>query len=76
MLSGLLNSPGAVTVNIEIMRAFVRLRVFLETHRNLASKLEDLERRHEHKFEIVFEAIRQLSTRDEPKRRKIGFETG
>ena len=76
MLSSVLRSRRAIEVNIEIMRAFVRLGHFLSTHQDLAGKLAALERRHEHKFEIVFEAIRQLSTPETPKRRKIGFETG
>ena len=75
MLSGLLRSPRAVAVNIEIMRAFVRLRHYLATHQDLARRLDDLEKRHEGKFQVVFEAIRQLMTPPVTKRRPIGFRT-
>ena len=75
MLSGLLRSPRAVAVNIEIMRTFVRLRHYLATHQDLARRLDDLEKRHEGKFQVVFEAIRQLMTPPVTKRRPIGFRT-
>jgi hypothetical protein len=63
MLSSVLNSDRAIEVNIAIMRAFVRLREILGTHKDLARKLADLEKKlgeHDEKFQIVFEAIRQL----------------
>jgi ORF6N domain len=63
MLSGVLRSKRAAKVNIEIMRAFVRLRQLLATHRELAQKLADLELRigtHDEQIQMVFEAIRQL----------------
>ena len=60
MLSSVLRSPRAVAVNIEIMRAFVRLRQLLTTHADLARKLTELEQRYDTKFRVVFEAIRQL----------------
>jgi hypothetical protein len=63
MLSRVLNSDRAIEVNIAIMRAFVKLRELLGTHKDLARKLEDLERKlgqHDQKFQIAFEAIRQL----------------
>jgi hypothetical protein len=75
MLSGVLRSPRAVAVNIEIMRVFVRLRHFLATHSELARQLAELERRHEAKFKVVFDAIRQIMTPPDPKRRPIGFRT-
>jgi len=74
MLSSVLRSPRAVAVNIEIMRAFVRLRRMLSSHADLARKLDALEKKYDTQFRVVFEAIRQLmepSTR--PKRRPIGF---
>src|SRR5947209_4830694 len=58
MLSSVLHSPRAVQVNIAIMRAFVRLREILASHKDLARKLEELERKlgeHDQKFQIVFE---------------------
>ena len=76
MLSGVLRSKRAAKVNIEIMRAFVRLRQLLSTHRELTQKLAELERRigiHDEQIQMVFEAIRQLMTPPEPNKRKIGF---
>ena len=76
MLSGVLTSPRAIKVNVEIMRAFVRLRQVLASHRELARKLEELERHlrnHDEQIEAIFDAIRQLMTRPEPDRKKIGF---
>lgn len=77
MLSGVLNSPRAVAVNIEIMRAFVRLRNLISSHEKLAEKLGELERRYDHQFKIVFDAIREImSPVQPPKRRRIGFGRG
>ena len=73
MLSSVLRSKRAVQVNIEIMRAFVRLREILATHKDLARKLEALEKRYDSQFRVVFDAIRQLMTPPEPKKRRIGF---
>jgi len=73
MLSTVLRSKRAVRVNIEIMRAFVRLRELLATHKELARKVEALEKKYDGQFKIVFDAIRQLMTPPEPKKRKIGF---
>lgn len=73
MLSSVLRSPRAVKVNIEIMRAFVRLRQMLASHAELAGKLDELERKYDAQFKAVFDAIRQLMTPPEPNRRQIGF---
>jgi hypothetical protein len=74
MLSSVLNSKRAVQVNIEIMRAFVRLREILSTHKDLARKLEELEKKYDEQFRAVFDAIRQLMTPQEPPpKRRIGF---
>ena len=73
MLSSVLNSERAVQVNIEIMRAFVRLRELMSTHKDLARKLETLEKKYDAQFKVVFDAIRQLMAPPEPKKRKIGF---
>lgn len=73
MLSSVLRSKRAVNVNIEIMRAFVRLREILATHKDLANKLEMLEKQYDAQFKVVFDAIRQLMTPPEPNKRKIGF---
>lgn len=74
MLSGLLNSPRAVKVNIEIMRAFVRLRRLLASHTELARKLSQMEKKYDEQFKVVFDAIRELMTPPEKPRKKIGFE--
>ena len=60
MLSSVLNSERAIEVNIAIMRAFVKLREILATHKDLARKLEELEKKYDAHFQVVFEAIRQL----------------
>ncbi len=76
MLSSVLNSPRAVQVNIEIMRAFVRLREATAANRELAQKLAELEQRiasHDEEIQTIFEAIRQLMTPPEPPRKEIGF---
>ncbi len=73
MLSSVLNSERAVKVNIEIMRAFVNLRRMLTSNAELARKLETLEKKYDAQFKIVFDAIRQLMTPPDPKRRQIGF---
>ena len=75
MLSSVLHSQRAIQVNIEIMRAFIRLRQMLATHIELARKLDALERRYDSQFKQVFDAIRQLMAPPEPKRRPIGFRT-
>jgi len=76
MLSSVLRSPRAIQVNIEIMRAFIRLRRILSSHAELARKLDALEKRYDAQFKEVFDAIRQLMTPPEPKRRAIGFRKG
>ncbi len=76
MLSSVLNSDRAVEVNIQIMRAFVRLREFLATHRELADKLKELESKlgaHDQQIQVIFRAIHQLMVPPKTKRRPIGF---
>jgi len=73
MLSSVLRSKRAVQVNVEIMRAFVRLRQTMSTHKDLARKLEAVEKKYDAQFKVVFDAIRQLMAPPEPKKRKIGF---
>jgi hypothetical protein len=74
MLSSVLNSPRAVRVNIEIMRAFVRLRQILTSHHELSRRLDDLEKKYDAQFRVVFEAIRELMRPlEEPARKPIGF---
>jgi hypothetical protein len=71
MLSSVLNSERAIKVNIEIMRAFVRLRRMLASHADLARKLEALEKKYDAQFRVVFEAIRELMKPPETKRRPM-----
>jgi phage regulator Rha-like protein len=73
MLSSVLRSKRAVQVNIEIMRAFVRLRQMLASNTQLATKLADMEKKYDAQFKVVFDAIRQLMTPPQSKKRKIGF---
>ena len=73
MLSSVLNSERAVQVNIEIMRAFVRLRQMLASHKDLARRLEALERKYDSQFKVVFDAIRELMEPPAKPRPKIGF---
>jgi hypothetical protein len=76
MLSSVLNSDRAVLVNIEIMRAFVRLRQILAANAGLARKLDALERKYDAQFRVVFDAIRQLmAPPPDPPRKRIGFLT-
>ena len=74
MLSSVLRSPRAVDVNVEIMRAFVRLRRMLASNVELARKLDALEKKYDTQFKVVFDAIRQLMKPVEGKsKRQIGF---
>jgi ORF6N domain len=73
MLSSVLRSKQAVQVNIEIMRAFVKLRQILYSNVDLARKLDALEKKYDSQFKVVFEAIRQLMSEPESKTRQIGF---
>ena len=75
MLSGILNSKRAIQVNIAIMRAFVKLRQLLLSHKELARRLNELEQKYDMQFKVVFDAIRQLMApmpEEKPKPR-IGF---
>lgn len=77
MLSSILNSKRAIHVNIEIMRAFVRLRRMLTSNAELARKLEELEKKYDAQFKVVFEAIKQLMLPDDgPPKERIGFHAG
>jgi len=73
MLSSVLKSQRAIEVNIQVMRAFVRLRLLLATNSELARKLEALENKYDSQFKVVFEAIRALMAEPEKPKRKIGF---
>jgi len=73
MLSSVLNSARAVQVNIEIMRAFVKLRGLIASNRTLAVRLAALEKKYNRQFKVVFDAIRELMAPPDPKPRRIGF---
>ena len=73
MLSSVLRSKRAIQVNVEIMRAFVRLRQMLASHAHLSRKLDALERKYDTQFKVVFDAIRELMAPPSPKPRPIGF---
>src|SRR5437868_9118079 len=77
MLSSVLRSPRAVEVNIAIMRTFVQLRRLMDSNRQLARKIEAMEKRYDEQFTVVFEAIKRLIAEDDARRatprRRIGF---
>lgn len=73
MLSSALNSERAIEVNILIMRTFVKLREMIASHKDLVKKLDELEKKYDEQFQVVFEAIRQLMAPPENTNRKIGF---
>ena len=73
MLSSVLRSPRAIRVNIEIMRTFVKLRQMLASNAELAHKLDELERKYDQQFKIVFDAIRAVMIPPPSKIKPIGF---
>jgi len=74
MLSSVLNSRRAIQVNILIMRAFVKMRQMASSHKDLLHKVEEMEKRYDEQFRVVFEAIRQLMAPLEKPKKRIGFE--
>jgi len=75
MLSSVLRSSRAVQVNVEVVRAFVRLRRILAENAGLARRLDELEKKYDVQFKVVFDTIRQLMLPPEPKKKRIGFIT-
>ncbi len=73
MLSSVLKSEQAVKVNIAIMRAFVQLRKMATNYADLLHKIEDIEKKYDKQFVVVFEAIKQLMQPPDRTKRKIGF---
>lgn len=74
MLASVLRSERAVQVNIAIVRTFLRLRQMLQTHKDLARKLAEMERQYDAQFKVVFDAIRELMAPPaQPPKRRIGF---
>ena len=73
MLSSVLNSQRAIHVNIQIMRTFTRLREMLMTHKDLKQKIEEMEKKYDYQFKIVFDAIKRLLEPPEKPKKRIGF---
>lgn len=73
MLSSVLRSERAIKVNILIMRAFVKLREMISTHKDLLNKVESMEKKYDTQFKVVFEAIKTLMKPEQKPTRKIGF---
>ena len=73
MLSSVLNSQRAIQVNIEIMRAFVRLRQMLASNVEFSQRLDELESKYDRQFKAVFDALRQLMTPTPARQTRIGF---
>ena len=73
MLSSVLRSSRAVEVNIAITRTFVQLRRLMDTNRDLARKIEALEKKYDEQFAVVFDAIKELIASPEPPKKQIGF---
>ncbi len=77
MLSSVLNSPKAIMVNIQIMRTFARIREMMTQHKDLAKRLDDLEKKYDTQFKVVFDAIRQLMAHPDKKMKVVtGFGKG
>ena len=73
MLANILNSPTAVASSIQVVRAFINLRQMLSSQAELARKLDLLERKYDHQFKVVFDAIRELTLIPEQPRKRIGI---
>lgn len=73
MLSSVLNSKRAVQVNIQIMRTFTKLRDILASHKELKQKIEEMEQKYDHQFQVVFEAIKKLIDPPQKPKEPIGF---
>jgi len=73
MLSSVLNSRRAVQVNIEIMRTFVRIRKLLLSNKDMAQRLDKMEKKYDDQFKVVFDAIRKLMEQETKPKQRIGF---
>lgn len=73
MLASVLNTEIAIAASVQVVRAFVQLREMLTSHKDLAQKIQDLERKYDSKFKVVFDALKQLMARAAVKRKPIGF---
>jgi len=73
MAASVLNTPLAIEVSVYVVRAFIQVREAIATHKNLANKIAQLERRYDARFKVIFDAIRQLMQPPAPPKRPIGF---
>ena len=73
MVGNILNSPIAVAASLQVVRAFINLRKMLASHVELARKLDSMERKYDHQFKVVFDAIRELTLIPEQPRKRIGI---
>jgi phage regulator Rha-like protein len=73
MLSSVLKSERAVSVNIQIVRTFIKLREMLSKYKDLKEKIEDIEKKYDHRFKVVFDTLKQLIKEEEKPKNKIGF---
>lgn len=73
MLASVLNSPSAIQASLHVVRAFVRLRLMLASHTELAKRVEALEKKYDRRFRVIFDAVKQLM---EPERKKAGKKIG
>lgn len=73
MLSSVLNSERAITVNIQIMRTFTKIREMLATHKELKHKIEAMEKKYDYQYKVVFDAIKQLVEQPVKQKKRIGF---
>jgi hypothetical protein len=76
MLSSVLKSERAIKVNIEIMRTFVKLREMIASHKELAKRLKELEKKYDAQFKVVFDVLQSLIEPPAKPKRKIGFLAG
>ena len=75
MVASVLNSPIAIETSIQVVRAFVRLREMLASHKELSRRLDELEQKYDKQFAVVFDAIRQLMTPPTKEQRQMGYHT-
>lgn len=73
MLGNILKSAVAVNTSIQVVRAFANLRKLLASHSDLSKKLDLLEKKYDHQFKVVFDAIRQLTIQPEVSKKRIGI---
>jgi hypothetical protein len=73
MISSVLKNDKAVQINIQIMRVFIKFRAMLSAHKDLDRKIDEMERKYDNRFQIVFETLDQLINIKAKQKKKIGF---